>query len=80
VFIELVLKMEQEEYAREGIDWVEIEYFNNEAICDMIGQSKSVRQLSLLVNACRHLSTLVSLCLVNPDPVLLCVEHDQSLG
>lgn len=35
-FIELTLKMEQEEYAREGIEWTEIEYFNNKVICDLI--------------------------------------------
>lgn len=29
LFIELVLKQEQEEYEREGIKWVKIEYFNN---------------------------------------------------
>jgi len=26
---ELVLKQEQEEYQREGIEWTNIEYFNN---------------------------------------------------
>lgn len=28
-FTELVLKQEQEEYQREGIEWTNIEYFNN---------------------------------------------------
>lgn len=27
--VELVLKQEQEEYKREGIEWTNIEYFNN---------------------------------------------------
>ena len=30
LFIELVLKQQQEEYEREGIEWVHVDYFNNE--------------------------------------------------
>uniref|UniRef100_A0A8D8KF39 Myosin-IA n=1 Tax=Culex pipiens TaxID=7175 RepID=A0A8D8KF39_CULPI len=30
LFIELVLKQEQEEYRREGIEWTNVEYFNNQ--------------------------------------------------
>lgn len=30
-FAELVLRQEQEEYKREGIEWTNIEYFNNQA-------------------------------------------------
>lgn len=30
LFIELVLKQEQEEYLREGIEWVQVDYFNNQ--------------------------------------------------
>ncbi|PAV91799.1 hypothetical protein WR25_18959 [Diploscapter pachys] len=36
LFIELVLKQEQEEYEREGIKWTKIEYFNNKIICDLV--------------------------------------------
>lgn len=36
LFIELVLKQEQEEYNREGIAWTNIEYFNNQIICDLV--------------------------------------------
>ncbi|KAM3962652.1 LOW QUALITY PROTEIN: unconventional myosin ID [Aphomia sociella] len=36
LFIELVLKQEQEEYAREGIQWTPIEYFNNRVICELV--------------------------------------------
>ena len=32
LFIELVLKQQQEEYEREGIKWVHIDYFNNQVI------------------------------------------------
>jgi len=38
LFIELVLKQEQEEYQREGIEWKKIEYFNNQIICDLVEQ------------------------------------------
>uniref|UniRef100_A0AAY4EKN7 Unconventional myosin-Ib n=1 Tax=Denticeps clupeoides TaxID=299321 RepID=A0AAY4EKN7_9TELE len=36
IFIELTLREEQEEYIREGIEWTNIEYFNNAIICDLI--------------------------------------------
>ncbi|XP_065165017.1 unconventional myosin ID isoform X2 [Atheta coriaria] len=36
LFIELVLKQEQEEYQREGIEWTNIDYFNNKIICDLV--------------------------------------------
>lgn len=32
----MVLKQEQEEYNREGIEWQNIEYFNNQIICDLV--------------------------------------------
>ncbi|XP_077292853.1 unconventional myosin ID [Arctopsyche grandis] len=36
LFIELVLKQEQEEYLREGIHWTPIQYFNNRIICELV--------------------------------------------
>lgn len=39
LFIELVLKQEQEEYYNEGITWQNVEYFNNQIICDLVEQS-----------------------------------------
>lgn len=36
--VELVLKQEQEEYQKEGIAWQNIEYFNNQIICDLVEQ------------------------------------------
>ncbi|CAH1788197.1 unnamed protein product [Owenia fusiformis] len=36
LFIELVLKQEQEEYMKEGIEWEHVEYFNNKVICDLV--------------------------------------------
>ncbi|XP_055916634.1 unconventional myosin ID [Eupeodes corollae] len=38
LFIELVLKQEQEEYMKEGIEWTNIDYFNNKIICDLVEQ------------------------------------------
>ncbi|KAG8225870.1 hypothetical protein J437_LFUL004800 [Ladona fulva] len=36
LFIQLTLKSEQEEYLKEGIEWIPVEYFNNKVICDLI--------------------------------------------
>uniref|UniRef100_A0AC34RPG4 Uncharacterized protein n=1 Tax=Panagrolaimus sp. JU765 TaxID=591449 RepID=A0AC34RPG4_9BILA len=41
LFIELVLKQEQEEYQREGIQWKKIDYFNNKIICDLVETPKT---------------------------------------
>ena len=35
-FIELTLRSEQSEYASEGIDWVKIDFFNNQTVCELI--------------------------------------------
>ncbi len=45
LFIELVLKREQEEYRNEGIEWVHIDYFNNELICTLIDSHPDVSSL-----------------------------------
>nr|XP_020748944.1 unconventional myosin-Ig isoform X2 [Odocoileus virginianus texanus] len=36
LFIQLILKQEQEEYEREGIAWQTVEYFNNATIVDLV--------------------------------------------
>lgn len=38
IFIQLTLKTEQEEYAREKIQWTPIQYFDNKVVCDLIEQ------------------------------------------
>lgn len=38
LFIELVLKQEQDEYNREGIEWTHVQYFNNKIICELVDQ------------------------------------------
>lgn len=36
LFIELTIQSEQNEYIKEGINWVEIKYFNNIQICELL--------------------------------------------
>jgi myosin-1 len=50
-FLELVLKQEQEEYHREGIEWKNVDFFNNQIICDLVEQPhKGV--LAIMDEAC----------------------------
>ncbi|XP_050300495.1 unconventional myosin ID isoform X2 [Anthonomus grandis grandis] len=52
LFIELVLKQEQEEYEREGIEWTNIDYFNNQIICDLVeAQHRGV--MAIMDDACK---------------------------
>ncbi|VDK51705.1 unnamed protein product [Anisakis simplex] len=51
LFIELVLRQEQEEYKREGIEWKQVEYFNNKIICDLVELPRT-GIISLLDEAC----------------------------
>ncbi|XP_053408862.1 unconventional myosin-Ib-like isoform X3 [Mercenaria mercenaria] len=51
IFIELTLKEEQEEYIREGIEWIHVDYFNNAVICDLI-EKNNVGILALLDEQC----------------------------
>ncbi|ORY76454.1 hypothetical protein LY90DRAFT_400402, partial [Neocallimastix californiae] len=43
LFIELTLKSEQEEYNNEGIEWENVDYFNNKDICNLIENVKCRR-------------------------------------
>ncbi|XP_025081061.1 unconventional myosin-Ib-like isoform X3 [Pomacea canaliculata] len=51
IFIELTLKEEQEEYVKEGIEWIHVEYFNNSVICELIEKNVS-GMLALLDEEC----------------------------
>lgn len=51
LFIELTLKSEQEEYRREGIEWVPVEYFDNKVICNLI-EEKHKGIISILDEEC----------------------------
>lgn len=48
---ELVLKQEQEEYQREGIAWQNIDYFNNQIICDLVEQAHK-GMIAIMDEAC----------------------------
>ncbi|KAI1323431.1 P-loop containing nucleoside triphosphate hydrolase protein [Xylariaceae sp. FL0255] len=51
IFIQLTLKAEQEEYAREQIQWTPIKYFDNKVVCDLIEQVRPVGVFSALKDA-----------------------------
>jgi len=53
LFIELTLKLEQEEYNNEGVEWENIDYFNNKEICDLI-ENKTNSIIALLNEECRR--------------------------
>ncbi|XP_035917611.1 myosin-VIIa-like isoform X1 [Anopheles stephensi] len=46
-FVKHIFKMEQAEYAREGINWTTIDFIDNQEILDMIGM-KSLNLMSLI--------------------------------
>jgi myosin-1 len=48
----LTLKAEQEEYAKEGIKWEHIDFFNNKICCDLIEAKKPIGILTLLDDVC----------------------------
>lgn len=50
LFIDMVLKQEQEEYKKEGIEWSPIPYFNNQPIIDLIEKNPGI--LKLLDETC----------------------------
>ncbi|EJW70902.1 hypothetical protein WUBG_18191 [Wuchereria bancrofti] len=50
-FIELVLNQEQEEYKQEGIEWQQINFFNNKEICDLV-EIPRTGILAILDEAC----------------------------
>ncbi|RUS71257.1 hypothetical protein EGW08_020980 [Elysia chlorotica] len=51
IFIELTLKEEQDEYVKEGIEWIHVDYFNNSVICDLI-EKNNQGILALLDEEC----------------------------
>ncbi|CAI4229140.1 unnamed protein product [Auanema sp. JU1783] len=71
LFIELVLKQEQEEYEREGIQWKKIDYFNNKIICDLVEHPRN-GILATLDDACASVGRIT-------DKVFL-GELDKKMG
>ena len=41
VFIETSFKKEQEEYLSEGVEWIQVGFFSNSVICQLMEQSSS---------------------------------------
>ncbi|RDL33189.1 Myosin-1 [Venustampulla echinocandica] len=51
IFIQLTLKTEQEEYAREQIQWTPIKYFDNKIVCDLIEATRPPGVFSAMKDA-----------------------------
>ncbi|KAL7273155.1 class II myosin [Rhizina undulata] len=52
IFIQLTLRTEQEEYAREQITWTPIQYFDNKIVCDLIEEKRPPGVFAALNDAC----------------------------
>jgi len=52
IFIQLTLKTEQEEYAREQIHWTPIKYFDNKVVCSLIEDKRPPGVFAALNDAC----------------------------
>ncbi|KAL1969224.1 hypothetical protein VTN77DRAFT_478 [Rasamsonia byssochlamydoides] len=52
IFIQLTLKAEQEEYAREQIKWTPISYFDNKVVCSLIEDKRPPGVFAALNDAC----------------------------
>uniref|UniRef100_A0AAX7UYW1 Myosin IG n=1 Tax=Astatotilapia calliptera TaxID=8154 RepID=A0AAX7UYW1_ASTCA len=78
LFIELILRQEQDEYQREGITWQHIEYFNNQIIVDLVEQAhKGI--ISILDEACLTVGKVTdTVCLDSMDTKLAQHPHYTS--
>ncbi|KAJ4296289.1 class II myosin [Kalmusia sp. IMI 367209] len=52
IFIQLTLRTEQEEYAREQIKWTPIKYFDNKVVCELIEERRPPGVFANLNDAC----------------------------
>ncbi|XP_077071851.1 unconventional myosin-Ib isoform X2 [Siphateles boraxobius] len=75
IFIELTLREEQEEYVREGIEWTNIEYFNNAIICDLIENNKT-GILAMLDEECLRPGTVTDETFLDKLNTV-CAEHQH---
>ncbi len=64
LFIELTLKSEQEEYLREGIEWVPVQYFDNKVICNLI-EEKHKGIISIMDEECLRPGETTDLTFLN---------------
>ncbi|XP_030052562.1 unconventional myosin-Ig [Microcaecilia unicolor] len=73
LFIELILRQEQEEYQREGIEWQQIEYFNNQIIVDLVEQPhKGV--IAILDEACLTVGDVTDIMFLDSMNMKLCTH------
>lgn len=78
LFIELVLKQEQEEYRREGIEWTNIDFFNNQIICDLV-EAPHKGIMAILDEACLNVGKVTDeLLLETMDSKLKSHNHYTS--
>ncbi|ORC93509.1 myosin IB heavy chain [Trypanosoma theileri] len=56
IFIELTLKVEQEEYVREKIPWEEIKYFDNKVVCNLIESTSPPGLFAIIDDVCATMS------------------------
>uniref|UniRef100_H2SCL4 Myosin IB n=1 Tax=Takifugu rubripes TaxID=31033 RepID=H2SCL4_TAKRU len=75
LFIELTLREEQEEYIREGIEWTNIEYFNNAIICDLIENHQN-GILAMLDEECLRPGTVTDETFLDKLNTI-CAEHQH---
>uniref|UniRef100_A0A3Q3MQG2 Myosin IG n=1 Tax=Labrus bergylta TaxID=56723 RepID=A0A3Q3MQG2_9LABR len=78
LFIEVILRQEQDEYQREGITWQHIDYFNNQIIVDLVEQPhKGI--ISILDEACLSVGKVTdTVCLDSMDIKLAQHPHYTS--
>eukprot|EP00462_Mataza_sp_D1_P024474 CAMPEP_0175137092 /NCGR_PEP_ID=MMETSP0087-20121206/9627_1 /TAXON_ID=136419 /ORGANISM="Unknown Unknown, Strain D1" /LENGTH=1005 /DNA_ID=CAMNT_0016419897 /DNA_START=17 /DNA_END=3031 /DNA_ORIENTATION=- len=76
LFINLVLKQEQEEYVREGIEWTQIDYFNNQPIVELVEGKVGI--IKLLDESCMVGKTTPAEFLVKLDQRLAQNTHYKS--
>uniref|UniRef100_A0A3Q3DYG7 Myosin IG n=1 Tax=Hippocampus comes TaxID=109280 RepID=A0A3Q3DYG7_HIPCM len=78
LFIELILQQEQAEYKREGIQWQDIDYFNNQIIVDLVEQQHK-GLISILDEACLTVGKVTdTVCLDSMDIKLAQHPHYTS--
>ncbi|KAJ7358954.1 hypothetical protein OS493_019858 [Desmophyllum pertusum] len=58
VFVELTLKIEQEEYVREGISWEPVEFYNNKIVCELMENKRPLGIMAVLDDICSSLHTV----------------------
>uniref|UniRef100_A0A3Q2YD77 Unconventional myosin-Ib n=2 Tax=Hippocampus comes TaxID=109280 RepID=A0A3Q2YD77_HIPCM len=75
IFIELTLREEQEEYVREGIEWTNIEYFNNAIICDLIENNQN-GIMAMLDEECLRPGTVTDETFLDKLNTI-CAEHQH---